>query len=109
MGVVSLGGHAEIRQTGIGTINIRAQIGDRISTITLHNILHVPNADADYFSITVLLEKGGKIIFKDKGFTISVGNRDLAVGYMEHRLFWFDASIDSSSALHAHIVAPTDI
>ena len=55
--------------------------------ITLHNMLHVPNVDAHYFSITVLLEKGGKIIFKDKGFIISVGNRDLAVGYMKHRLF----------------------
>ena len=55
--------------------------------ITLHNVLHVLNVDAHYFLITVLLEKGGKIIFKDKGFIISVGNRDLAVGYMKHRLF----------------------
>ena len=57
----------------------------------------------------MLLEKGENIIFKDKGFTISVGNRDLAVGYMEHCLFWFDTSIDSSSALHVHITAPTNI
>ena len=50
------------------------------------------------------------ITFKDKSFTISIGNTDLAIGYMERRLFWFDASIDSSSALHVHIAAPpTDI
>ena len=77
--------------------------------ITLHNVLHVPNADTRYFSITVLLEKGGKIIFKDKGFTILVGNRDLVVEYMECHLFWFDASIDSSLALHTHITASMDI
>ena len=70
----------------------------------------MPDVDACYFSITVLLEKGGMITFKDKSFTISIGNTDLVIGYMECRLFWFDASIDLSSALHAHVmVAPTDI
>ena len=50
------------------------------------------------------------ITFKDKSFMISIGNTDLMIGYMERRLFWFDASIDLSSALHAHVmVAPTDI
>ena len=78
-GVVSLGGHAEIRQIGIGTIVIRAQIGDRSTKITLHNVLHVPDVDTCYFSITVLLEKGGMITFKDKSFTISIGNTDLAI------------------------------
>ena len=55
----------------------------------------------------MLLEKRGMITFKDKSFTISIGNTDLVIGYMEYRLFWFDVSIDSSSALHAHIVAPS--
>ena len=68
--------------------------------------MHVPNADAHYFSITVLLKKRGMITFKDKSFTISIGNTDLVIGYMECRLFWFDVSIDLLLALHAHIAAP---
>ena len=64
----------------------------------MENVMHVPEADAQYFSVMVLLEKGGQILFEKMGFTIFLHKMQIASGYSEGRLFWFDAS-----ALNAHV------
>ena len=69
-GVVSLGGHAEIAQTGIGTVAIRASGGNRI--IHLHNVMHVPDAGSRYFSVSALMQKGGQITFQNHKLSISI-------------------------------------
>ena len=69
-GVVSLGGHAEISQIGTGTVVIRPSGGDKI--VHLHNVMHVPDAGARYFSVSVLMQKGGQITFKDNILIISI-------------------------------------
>jgi hypothetical protein len=102
-GVVSLGGHAEIDQTGIGIVAIRPSGGDKI--VHLHNVMHVPDAGARYFSVSALLQKGGQITFSNSKLSISVRGRQVAEGYQEGNLFWIDAS---NSAVHA-IGAPTPI
>jgi hypothetical protein len=103
---VSLGGHAEIAQIGTGTVQIRPSGGDR--DVHLQDVMHVPNAEARYFSVSALLKKGGKIMFKDNGFTIELCGQQLAKGYMEGNLFWFDSS---KAALHTAASAspPIDI
>ncbi len=67
-GSVSLGGHAEIAQIGTGTVQIRPSGGDR--DVHLQDVIHVSNAEACYFSVSMLLSKGGKIIFEQNGFKI---------------------------------------
>ena len=62
-GAVSLGGHAEISQIGTGSVTIRPSRGDRI--VHLHDVMHVPDASAHYFSVSALMQKGGHILFKD--------------------------------------------
>src|SRR6266403_1399563 len=69
-GAVSLGGHAEISQIGTGSVAIRPSGGDRI--VHLHDVMHVPNAGARYFSVSALMQKGGHILFKDQKLTISI-------------------------------------
>jgi hypothetical protein len=69
-GAVSLGGHAEINQIGTGTVAIQPSRGNQI--IHLHNVMHVPDARARYFSVSVLMQKGGQIAFQNKDFTISI-------------------------------------
>ena len=105
-GSVSLGGHTEITQIGTGTVQIRPSGGDR--DVHLQDVMHVPDAEARYFSVSTLLKKGGKIIFKDNGFTIKLRGQQLAKGYMEGNLFWFDSS---KAALHtaASMSPPIDI
>ena len=102
-GTVSLGGHAEIKQIGTGTVAIRPSGGDQI--VHLRDVMHVPDAGARYFSVSAMLHKGGQIIFKDNKFTISARGRQIAEGYQEGNLFWIDTStanlnaIDTSTAL----------
>jgi hypothetical protein len=105
-GLVSLRGHAEIAQIGTRTVQIQPSGGDQ--DVHLQDIMHVPNVEACYFSVSVLLKKGGKIIFKDNGFMIELRGQQLAKGYMEGNLFWFDSS---KAALHtaASTSPPIDI
>src|SRR6266849_6448956 len=69
-GVVSLGGHAEIQQIRSGTVENCPSGGDKI--VHLHDVMHVPDADSCYFSVSALMQKGGQITFKDKKLVISV-------------------------------------
>jgi len=105
-GSVSLGGHTEIAQIGTRTVQIWPSGGDW--DVHLQDVMHVPDAEACYFSVSALLKKGGKIIFKDNGFTIELCGQQLAKGYMEGNLFWFDSS---KAALHtaASVSPPIDI
>ena len=83
-GKVGLGGNRKsnsgkecvvLDQLGIGTVIIRTSDAE----ITLHNVLHVPDANQRFFSINVLLLKQGHIQFKDKGFVIYLHNKPVAV------------------------------
>ena len=76
-------------QLRIGTVIIWTSDAE----ITLHNVLHVPDADEHFFSINVLLLKQGHIQFKDKGFVIYLHNKPVARGYLRNNLFWMDAEV----------------
>jgi hypothetical protein len=58
-GSVSLGGHAEIAQIGTGTVQIRPSGGDW--DVHLQDVMHVPDAEVRYFSVSALLSKGEKL------------------------------------------------
>jgi Integrase core domain/gag-polypeptide of LTR copia-type/GAG-pre-integrase domain len=105
-GTVSLGGHAEIAQIGIGTVIVKTIGGDRTSQLTLHNVMHVPDAQARYFSVGALLSKGGRIAFGERKFEILIDNRKIAQGYLADNLFWLDTS---NPAIHAHTSTSTPI
>jgi hypothetical protein len=91
-GAISLGGHAEIQQIGSGKVVTKLVGGDRGIQLTLHDVMHVPEAHACYFSVGALLCKGGRILFKNMGFEISMQDHLVAKGYMEDNLFWFDST-----------------
>jgi hypothetical protein len=98
-GMVDLGGRAQIAQVGSGTVSVRTTEG---VLLTLSDVMHVPDAKLCYFSVTVLLEKKGRIVFENMGFTIYLAGTRLASGYCNGQLFWFDASISAVNA-HAHV------
>jgi hypothetical protein len=102
-GIVSIRGRAEIAQIGSGSVPIRTNLGVEL---TLENVMHVPDVDVCYFSVTVLLEKKGRIIFENNGFSVYLQNKTLAKGYIEGRLFWFDVP---TIALHMHTRASTSL
>jgi hypothetical protein len=49
--------------------------------------MHVPDAGARYFSVSVLMQKGGQLTFQNKKLTISVRGQQIAEGYQEGNLF----------------------
>jgi hypothetical protein len=93
----------QISQVSCRTVIVRTMEG---VLLTLSDVMHVPDAKSRYFSVTVLLEKKGCIVFKDMGFAIYLGGMCLASGYCDRRLFYFDASI---SAVNAHACASHSI
>jgi hypothetical protein len=102
-GMVDLGGCAQIAQVGSGTVSIRTTEG---VLLMLSDVMHVPDAESHYFSVTVLLEKKGRIVFENMGFAIYLAGMHLASGYCDGWLFWFDASV---SAVNAHVCVPLSI
>jgi Integrase core domain len=92
MGTVSLGGHAKIVQIGSGKVVTKLTGGDRGVQLTLHDVMHIPEAQSRYFLVSTLLHKGGSILFKNMGFEISMQGHSVAKGYMEDNLFWFDSA-----------------
>ena len=98
-GTVDLGGHAQIAQVGSGTVKVQTTEG---VLLTLSDVMHVSDAKSHYFLVTVLLEKKGRIIFEDMGFTIYLAGTHLTSGYCDRRLFWFDTSISTVNA-HTHM------
>jgi hypothetical protein len=105
-GRVSLGGHAEIDQIGTGDIVVKPLGGNPNIQLTLHDVMHVPDACTHFFSVSALTRKGGKIAFDKAGFTIYVKDRKIATGYMEGNLFYFDTS---NPAIHTHTDAAKSI
>ena len=104
-GTVSLRGHAEIKQIGTGSVAIRPSRGDQI--VHLHDMMmHVSDTGTHYFSVSMLMQKGDQITFKDNKFRISVQGHRIAKGYQEGNLFWMDTS---TTALHTISNTPTPI
>ena len=74
--------------------------------IHLHNVMHIPNAGACYFSVSALMEQGGQITFKNKKLLISVRGHKVAEGYQEGNLFWINTS---HTTLHTIGNVPTPL
>ena len=87
-GVVSLGGHAEIAQIGIGTAALCSYGSDKM--VHPHNVMHIPDAGACYFWVSALIEWDGQITFKNKKLLISVQGQQVVEGYQEGNLFWIN-------------------
>ena len=108
-GTVSLGSHAEIKQIGSGTVVVNPTRGDWNVKITLENIIHVPEAKACYFSVSVLLCKVGKIVFEGNEFVIYIQDQKIVQGYLENNLFWFDISKPNSACTQEQVYSFGDL
>jgi hypothetical protein len=107
-GTISLGGHTKIQQIGSSKVVTKPVGGDQGIQLTLHDVMHVPEAHAHYFSVGMLLHKGGRILFENMGFEISMQDHLVAKGYMEDNPFWFDSTNAALNA--ANVVShPIDI
>jgi hypothetical protein len=107
-GAISLSGHTKIKQIGSSKVVTKLVGGDQGIQLTLHDIMHIPEAHMHYFSVGALLCKGGRILFENMGFEISMQDHLVAKGYMEDNLFWFDSTNAALNA--ANVVShPIDI
>ena len=54
-GSISLRGHAKIEQIGSGSVTVKPARLDQNVQLTLQNVMHVPEVQAHYLSVSALL------------------------------------------------------
>ena len=96
-GSVSLGGHAEIAQIGTGTVKIRPSGGDR--DVHLQDVMHVPDAEACYFSVSALLSKCYRPSMRLNCYGLVSGVGALRTGFVSHMTRASCMSLVSAKAL----------
>ena len=100
-GTVRLRDTSTVDQVGVGSVVFKSSQGTQI---TLTNVLHIPNLNTRFISTRALVAKGATVLFDQGSFKIAVNQRCIGTGYLEHNLYWLDASM---AALHAHTRSAT--
>ena len=95
-GTVRLGDESTISQVGVGSVVFTTSQG---TTITLSNVLHLPEVKTHFMLTRALAQKGAEVLFDSGSFKISVKQKCVATGYLEAKLYWLDAS---TIGLNAH-------
>ena len=98
-GTVCLRDTSSTDQIGVGAVVLNTPQDHKIS---LSNVLHVPSVRTRFLSTGAIADKNAEILFNRKGFTVTLDNQCVAMGYRENKLYWIDAPTVS---LHAHSVA----
>ena len=95
-GTIRLGDKSTVNQIGAGTVVFKSPQGYEI---TLSNVLHVPAVKTQFMSTSALTQKGALVTFDEKAFKVVHKERCIAMGYLENKLYWLDAT---GSSLNAH-------
>ena len=106
-GTLSWGGHAETPQIGTGTVILNPPGGDHSIKITLHDVMHVPNAKGRYFSVNAAADRGANVDFTPTGPHLIANGKIILKGYRQSNLYWFDTSNPALHTLRAS--QPPDI
>ena len=73
---------------GKGTVRMISRVGSESIKISLHNVLHVPDAPYNLISIGVMTEKGNNILFMGNLIKIKAPNdKIIAVGERQRKLY----------------------
>ena len=102
-GTVRLGDKSTVDQVGMGSIVFKTSQGTQI---TLTNVLHIPLIKTRFISTRALVQKGATVIFDQGSFKVVVNRRCIGTGYLEHNLYWLDASIPSLN-VHTQNATPS--
>jgi hypothetical protein len=102
-GTVRLGDKSAVDQVGVGSVVFKTSQGTQI---TLTNVLHIPDVKTRFLSTRALVQRGATVVFDQGSFKIAVNQRCIASGYLEHNLYWLDASMASLNAHTRGAVTP---
>ena len=94
-GTVRLGDKSTVTQVGVGSVVFKTSQGTQI---TLSNVLHIPDVRTRFISTRALVQKGATVTFSQGTFEIALNQRRIGSGYLEHNLYWLDASMASLNA-----------
>ena len=95
LGTVRLGDRSTVNQVGVGSVIFKTSQGTQI---TLSNVLHIPDVKSRFLSTRALAQKGATVLFTQGSFEIALNQRRIGSGYLEHNLYWLDASMPSLNA-----------
>ena len=102
-GSVRLGDKSTVDQVGTGSVIFKTSQGTQL---TLTNVLHIPQIKTRFLSTRALVQKGATVVFDQGSFEIVVNRRCIGTGYLEHNLYWLDASLPSLNA-HTRGASPS--
>ena len=94
-GSVRLGDKSTVDQVGAGSVVFKTSQGTQL---TLANVLHIPQIKTCFLSTCDLVQKGATVVFDQGSFKIHVNKQCIGTGYLEHNLYWLDASLPSLNA-----------
>src|SRR6266702_5834640 len=89
-GTVRLGEKSTVDQVGVRSVVVKTSRGTQI---TLANVLHIPEIKTRFLSTCALVQRGATVLFDQGSFKIAVNQHCIASGYLEHNLYWLDASM----------------
>ena len=95
LGTVCLGDQSTVNQVGVGSIIFKTSQGTQIM---LSNMLHIPDVKSRFLSTRALAQKGATVLFTQGSFEIALNQRRIGSRYLEHNLYWLDASMPSLNA-----------
>jgi transposase InsO family protein len=106
-GNVNWGEQVITPQIGVGTVILHPADGNRSIEITLHDVMHVPDAKGRFFSLDAAAERGADIRFTRQGPLLISNGKVVLKGFRENRLHWFHTS---NPAVHSFRASqPSDI
>lgn len=75
---------------GIGSLHLRSKVGKKWSSITLLNVLFVPELGRNLFSVSAASKNGAKITFGDKDCQVYKNKRLVAEGKAVGKLYYLN-------------------
>lgn len=101
---VKMGDAKLIYGIGSGTVTLMLNIGNKVRTTTLENVLYVPKLACNLFSISRANKNGRTTEFNEKACKVYSKNREtLAVGTRKGNLYYLNCSFNSKQAYTAKL------
>ena len=83
-----------VKDISKGSILVETRVKDRVRSITIHDVLHVPKMHSNLLSVSKLISRGLKVHFNSLGCMVRASNSEmLAVALLEFNLYQLDTNV----------------
>jgi hypothetical protein len=87
---VSIGDNCSLTVAGRGTITLKTKLLNRVQTVTLHNVLHVPRLVTNLVSLGTLQREGATFCSSSEGLVVSLNGEVLLETVLTGALYYIN-------------------